>query len=272
MRDGFELVAAFIDAAVEPVNDGVSARLGVVEILHADDVAIRREIDFDGIVTAAERVPGDVGAVGPATPDTAGKRFIDQRAVLLHHLVAFATVAPVEASIRMQERAVDVCGVAGVVEAAHDHFTLVSDAVVVGVRQLPDAGRGADVETAVQPASSLWKRHLVGEDGALVEAAILVGVFEHEDAVWRVRFKLRLVPVHAHGIANEETALVIETAHDGMRDEGGGCGDFEGVAIREVVLRQWERGLARDDDRPLATLRDGTALIRGKIGGKGWDS
>ena len=74
--------------------------------------------------------------------------------------------------------------------------------------------------------------HFVGEDGALVEGAVFVGVFEHEDAVRRIRFKLRLVPIHAHGIADEEAALVIETAHDGMRDQRSSGGDFKLVAVR----------------------------------------
>ena len=50
-------------------------------------------------------------------------------------------MAPVEAAVGMQEGAVDVGGIAGVVEAAHNHLALVGDAIVVGVRELPDAGR-----------------------------------------------------------------------------------------------------------------------------------
>ncbi len=240
MGDGFELIAALIDAAVEPVDDRISAWLGVVEVLHADDVAIRGEIYFDGVVAAAEGVPGNVATVGLAAPDAAGERFIDEGAVFLRDLVAFAAVAPVEAAVWMEEGAVDVGGVAGVVEAADDHLTLVGDAVVVGVGEFPDAGRGADVEAAVEPAGALGKGHLVGEDGAFVEAAIVVGVFEHEDAIRGIRFELRLVPVHADGIADEETAFVIETAHDGMGDEGRSGGDFELVAGRKIVLRQGE--------------------------------
>jgi hypothetical protein len=50
-------------------------------------------------------------------------------------------MAPVEAAVGMQEGAVDVGGVAGVVEATDDHFALVGDAVIVSIGQLPDAGR-----------------------------------------------------------------------------------------------------------------------------------
>jgi hypothetical protein len=138
----------------------------------------------------------------------------------------------------MQKGAVDVGGVAGVVEAADDHLALVGDAVVVGVGEFPDARRRADVEAAVQPARALREGHLVGEDGAFVEGAVVVGVFEHEDAVGRILLKLLLVPVHANAIADEEAAFVIQAAHDGMRDERRGGGDAERVAVGQIVLRQ----------------------------------
>jgi hypothetical protein len=117
----------------------------------------------------------------------------------------------------------------------------------------------------------LWKGHLIGKDGALVVAAVLVGVFEHEDAVWRIRFKLRLVPVHADGITDEEAPLVIKAAHDGMGDERGGSGDFELVAVRKIVLRQRERRLAGDDAGAFTTFGDGAAFIWREICGENGD-
>ena len=65
----------------------------------------------------------------------------DEGAVLLLHVVAFAAVAPVKASVGMQKRAMDVGGVAGVFETADDHLALVGDAIVVGIGEFPDAGR-----------------------------------------------------------------------------------------------------------------------------------
>ena len=162
----------------------------------------------------------------------------------------------------MQKRAVDVGGIAGVVEAGDDHLALVSDAVVVGVGELPDAGRRADVEAAIQPARALREGHLVGEDRAFVEGAVLVGVFEHEDAIGRILFELFLVPIHAGGIADEQASLVIKAAHDRMRDERRRGSNFERVAVLQIVLRQSERGFACDDDGALGAVRYRVALVR----------
>ena len=268
MSDGLELVAALVNAAVEPVDDRVAARLGIVEVLHSNDVAAAGEIDLDGVVTAAERMPRDVAAVRCAAPDTAGEGFIDEGAVLLHDLVAFAAMTPVEPAVGMQEGAMHVSGIAGVVEAADDHLTLLCDAVVVAVSELPQSGRRADVEAAVQPARALRKGHLVGEDGAFVEDAVLVGVFEHENAVRRIRFELRLVPVHAHAIADEHTPTVIEAAHDRMRDERRSGGELQRVAGRQVVLWQSLRCLARQNERALTAFGNGVALVRRQVGGE----
>ena len=236
--------------------------------MHADDVATAGEIDLDRVVAAAERVPGDVAAIRFAAPDAAGERGIDGRAVLLLHVVAFAAVAPVEAAVGMQKRAVDVGGVAGVVEAGDDFLALVGHAIVVGVRELPNRRWRGDVETAVQPARALREGHLVGKEGALVESTILVGVFEHEDAVRRILFELFLVPIHAGGIADEEASLVIEAAHDRMRDQRRRGSDFERVAVLQVVLWQCERRFARDDNGALGAFWDGVSLVRRQIGGE----
>lgn len=146
MGNGFELICAFINATVEPVDDGIATRLGVVEVLHADDVARGGEIDFDGIVATAEGVPGDVAAVGLTAPDATGEGGIDRGAVLLFHIVSLAAMAPIKPSIGMEEGAVDIGGISGVIESTDDHFTLIGDSVVVGVGELPQAGRGTDVE------------------------------------------------------------------------------------------------------------------------------
>jgi hypothetical protein len=223
--DGLHLVGAFINTAVEPVHDGVAARLAVVEILRADDLALGREIDLHGVVAARERMPPHVVTAGLAGPDAAGEPLVHERAVLLHDLVPLASVAPVEAAVGMQEGAVHIRGVAGVLEASDDHLALVGDAVVIRVRKLPQSRRRAHVERAIQPASALREGHLVRVDGALVEDAVLVRVLEHEDAIRRVGLELLLVPVHAGAVAHEKATAIIEAAHDGMRHQGSGGGD-----------------------------------------------
>jgi hypothetical protein len=53
-----------------------------------------------------------------------------------------------------------------------------------------------------------------------------------------------------------------------MGDEGRGGGDFECVALGEIVLWQRERCFAGDDDGALATFGDGAAFIRREICGE----
>jgi hypothetical protein len=250
--DGFHLVGAFIDAAIEPVHEGVAPGVGVVEVDGADEIAFGGEGETGGVVGTAEGVPLNVGAVGVAGPDAGGEAFADERAVFLFDVVVFAAVAPVEAAIGVELGAVDVGGVAGVVEAGDDFFPLVGDAVVVGVGEFPEAGRGADVEAAVEPAGALREGHFVGEDGGFVEGAVGVGVFEQEDPVGGIFVELGFVPVHADGVADEESALVIEAAHDGVGDEGRGGGEGEGEARGEGVgdfgFRILDFGLGDGDD------------------------
>jgi len=157
--DGLELIGARVDAAVEPVDEDVAARLAVEEIDRTDDVALGSEDDLHRVVGAAQGVPLDIGAIGIAGPDAGGEAVVHQRAILLDDMVAFAAVAPIEAAIGgIQKRAVDVGGVAGVVEAAHDHLALVGHAVAIGVGEFPDAGRRGDVERTLEPARALAER------------------------------------------------------------------------------------------------------------------
>ena len=184
----WSLIFARINAAAEPVDDGVAARAAVEKIYRADDFALGRKINFRRVVRARERVPAHVRAVGFARPDARRETGMDQRAVLLFHFVALAAVTPVEPAIGMEERPVNVRRVARVFEAADDHLASVGHAVAVGVGQLPDAGRRRDVERAVEPDAALREGHLVGEHAGLVVNAIAVGVGEEEHAVGQLPF------------------------------------------------------------------------------------
>jgi hypothetical protein len=64
--------------------------------------------------------------------------------------------------------------------------------------------------------------------------------------------ELVFVPVHADGVADEESASVVEAAHDRVGDEGRGSGEGEGEARGEGVgdfgFRILDFGLGDGDD------------------------
>ena len=62
--DGFEHIRSFVNASVEPVYKRVAARIAIVEVLDAQNVAIGRKIDFHRIVTTPKRVPLHIAAIG----------------------------------------------------------------------------------------------------------------------------------------------------------------------------------------------------------------
>ena len=131
--DGLELVRPLIHPAEQPVDDGIAARLVIVEVDHSDNLPLGGEIDLDGIVRTRERMPLHVTAIRAARPDAGGKAFVHDRPVLLHHLVSLAPVAPIEPAVRVQERTMHIGRVARVIKAADDHLAPIGHAVVVGV-------------------------------------------------------------------------------------------------------------------------------------------
>jgi len=79
---------------------------------------------------------------------------------------------------------------------------------------------------------------------------------------------LGFVPVHADGVTDEESAFVIETAHDGVSHEGRGCDRSEGETCGESVGRGGGVGLiVGDDGGALGGRRDLGTLIWREIGG-----
>ena len=167
--DDVRQVDTLVDAAGEPVDERVAARLAIVKVLDADHFALRREVDLNRIIAGEQGVPLDISAIGLHAPDTRALAFEDHLAVFASGLVALTAVAPIEASVRVKEGAVDVGGVTGVVETADDHLTLIRHAVAIGVSQFPDARRGGDIEAAVEPLGAGRESHLVREDRAAVE-------------------------------------------------------------------------------------------------------
>src|SRR5205814_1414044 len=101
----------------------------------------------------------------------------------------------------------------------------IGEAVAVGVGEFPDAGRGRYVKRAGVPERAFGEHHLVGESGGFVEEAVVVGVFEAQDAV-RSFFELFLDFVAGTGgVGNVKAALLVEVGGDGSIDQRRG-GDF----------------------------------------------
>ena len=134
-------------------------------------------------------------------------------------LLGERALGPVDPAVGPGVRAVQVVGAAGERLALEPFLAPVGDAVAVGVGQLPDARRRGDVERAVEPHRPLGEHHLVGEDDALVEAAVAVGVFEADDPV-RALFELDLhLLVGSGGVGDVEPALLVEVGDDRPIDE-----------------------------------------------------
>lgn len=103
--------------------------------------------------------------------------------------------------------------------------------------------------------------------------AIAVCVFQHEDAIGGIGFELSFVPVHAHGIADEESATVIETAHDGVGDERrSGCDGevvMDGKIVCDLALWLLGRGIFEGDDhRTIGSRRNLAGAIWWEISGE----
>ena len=264
VRDHVEQVRPLVGSSRQPVHEGVAARLVVVEVDHADDVAVGGEIHLHRVVHATEGVPLHVLAVGTAGPDAGRLARVHHGTVAPHDLVALATVAPVEAAVRwVEEGAVDVGGVPGVLETADDHHAFVGDTVTITVGQLPDAGRRRDIERAIQPAGTLGEGHAVGEDGHAVEDAVAVGVLQQQHAVRWIGIQLFLRPVHPRGISDEEAAAIVEAAHDGVADDWRSGRDDELEAGGQVVPGNRRRGRGQSGKKK---GEGGSAFVHGWAG------
>ena len=159
-------------------------RLGrsMQDIDRAERLALVGEGDLDGVVHAAAADDFDVAAVGPAAED-AGRRPSDRCRRAAAIVVAVPAVAPVEPAVGAEEGAVDVGGVAGEAELRDE---LARARRPRRRRRCPRAARcwAARPCTARRvPEHAHRERHLVGEHGALVEAALAVGVLQQADAV-----------------------------------------------------------------------------------------
>jgi hypothetical protein len=176
------------------------------------------ECDLDGIVHAAAADGFDLAAVELAAEDAcrlAGHHL----AVGLLDGVAMPAVAPVEPAIGAEEGAMNVGGVAGEAKLCDEFRAFVGLAIAVGVFELPQARRRTGVQSALVPEDAHRQRHVVGEDGGLVEDAVAVGVFEKNDAVRLLLEEVIGAEIDAGGFGDEEPAPVIEAGEHRMFDQ-----------------------------------------------------
>ena len=112
-----------------------------------------------------------------------------------------------------------VVGAAGERLAREPLDSLVGHAVAVGIGQLPDGGRGGDIERAGVPHRSLGEHHLVGEDGSLVEFSVAVAILQPDDPVGFFRELFLDVVVGAGRVGDIKTSLVVERGGDRAVDQ-----------------------------------------------------
>ncbi len=90
----------------------------------------------------------------------------------------------------------------------------IRDSVAVSIFEFPDGGRCSAINGPVEPKNTLGEHQLIGEDGALIELAITVGIFEANDPVrFFGELFLHLV-IAAGGVRHIKPPLLIEIAGD----------------------------------------------------------
>ena len=116
-------------------------------------------------------------------------------------------------------------------------LTLVGDAVVVRIRELPDAGGSGYIDRALVPQNSFGEHHPVREHGALVVAPVTIQVREAQDAVRTLFQLLADVVVRARGFGDIQTPLIVGVHDHGPLDErrAGRQFDLEAFRNRDVA-------------------------------------
>ena len=183
-------------------------------------------------------------------------------------LLGERALRPVDPAVGPGVRAVEIVGAPGDRLPLEPFLPPIGNAVAVGIRQLPDAGRRGDVERSVEPHRPLWEHHAIGEDDALVEAAITVGVFEADDPV-RALFELDLhLRVGSGRVGDVEPALLVEVGDDRAIDEGrpGDQLDLESRGhghLGRRGLRRFRTGEEKRREHDCGDSGDGGMALKG---------
>ena len=207
-----------------------------------DAFAARREDDIDRVVHAAGHDWLDAAAVGPASEDV--RRLGDERrlAGALIPLLGKRSLGPVNPAVRAEIRAVQIVRAACQGLPLEPLAALVGHAVAFGVGQLPNTGRRGDIDRAGVPHRPFREHHLVGEDGALVEFAVAVGVFQSQNPVRSFLELLLHILIRTGRIGDVEPPLFIEVRGDRPihQRRPGGQLDLEAGRQREGVAIQFD--------------------------------
>ena len=276
-----------VDAAVEGVDQAVAfASAGMDEEgAGHDPFPFRREHDVDGVVHATGEHWLDAAGIDAGAEDVGGAGLPAGAAGEIVGLLGGGSLAPVDAAIAAEVGAVEIVGTGGECFAVEPDLARFSDAVVVGVGELPDCRRGGDVERAPVPERALRHHQSIGILRPGVEDAVAVGVFESEDPVagfFRLfddgdvraaRFgdvePALLVEVDRHRSLNQRHRggdLHCETVWDG--DRAAGNLEFSGVARRGGSGGQHGRVQNADERRAWAMDGHQRVLPDGCSGGR----
>jgi hypothetical protein len=115
-------------------------------------------------------------------------------------------------------------------EPGEHHFARVGLAVAVGVFEVEQIGCGGHEDPAIPAEEAGGPGEIVGIDGAAVEAAVAVGVFEQADAT-EVGLGVAEFGVIDH-FDDEQASVFVEADFDGIADEGFGGDEFDLVRAR----------------------------------------
>ena len=107
-------------------------------------------------------------------------------------------------------------------EATDEELTLLRDAIIIRIRELPDTWRRSDIECTVGPARTLRDSQAIRKDRAPVVHAVAIAVFQHDDATRLLFLVLADAPRHAWRVADKEPAARIDASQGGMSDHPGG--------------------------------------------------
>ena len=112
-------------------------------------------------------------------------------------------------------------------------LALVGHAIAVGIGQLPDARRSGHIQRGVVPQRSLRKHQFVGEDSALVELAVAVGVFQADDSMRLVDELLGRRIVRAGRVGNIQPPFFIKAGGNRPIDQRRPSDEFNRETFRQ---------------------------------------
>ena len=173
------------------------------------------EDDVHRVVHSSRQDRLDPGISGPPPEDVGGAGDQWRAARPFVGLLGEGSLGPVDPTVQSQVGTMKIVGATGEGLAREPLLPPVGDAVAIGIRQLPDAGRRRHVERAVEPEGALGNHHAVGERRAPVETSVSVRVFQALDAV---RFLLQLLlhrVVGTGGLGHVEPSLLVEIDGNG---------------------------------------------------------